>query len=114
MAPSSSTIHPTRHSERGEPTWELVHFFPNQGEWTEAAYLALNAKRLVEFADGCLEFPPVPTRFHQLIVLYLYKILDALVAQNSLGEVHVAPLPVRLAPGKFREPDVVFLRPERL
>jgi Uma2 family endonuclease len=44
----------------------------------------------------------------------LFRILDAHVTAGQLGEVFFAPLPVQLAPTKFREPDVLFLRPERI
>ena len=42
-------------SRLGEPTWEMASFYPRQGEWTEADYLALNTNRMVELSDGCLE-----------------------------------------------------------
>jgi hypothetical protein len=38
--------------------------FPEQGQWTEGAYLALNTRRMIELSDGCLEVLPVPTIFH--------------------------------------------------
>ncbi|MBL8799081.1 MAG: Uma2 family endonuclease [Planctomycetia bacterium] len=104
----------TRSSQRGEPTWELAHFYPVQGEWTEEDYLALNLSCLVELSDGCLEFPAMPTLRHQFIVRLLFRLLDAFVTSQALGEVLLAPLPIQLFPGKVREPDIVFLRPERL
>jgi Uma2 family endonuclease len=99
---------------RGEPNWDVALLFPPRGEWTEEDYLALRTNRLIELSDGCLEVLPVPTLFHQLIVFHLSKLLDAFVATRKLGLVAVAPLPVRLWSGKFREPDVVFLRPDRV
>jgi Uma2 family endonuclease len=105
---------PARVSQRGEPTWEIAQFYPVQGEWTEDDYLALNLSCLVELSDGCLEFPAMPTLLHQFIVRMLFRLLDAFVTSQVLGEVLLAPLPVRLFPGKVREPDIVFLRPERL
>ena len=33
---------------------------------------------------------------------------------RALGEVFLAPLPVELTRKKYREPDVVFVRPERI
>ncbi|MFQ6058694.1 MAG: Uma2 family endonuclease [Anaerolineae bacterium] len=38
--------------------------------------------------------------------------MEAIVQEHNLGEVHVAPLPVRLWPGKIREPDVLFVARE--
>ncbi len=101
-------------SQRGEPTWEIAMLFPRQGEWTEEAYLALDTNRLIELTDGCLEFLTMPIPFHQWVLRYLFKLLDAYVVAHSLGSVLFAPLPVRLWQGKIREPDLVFLRPERV
>jgi Uma2 family endonuclease len=105
---------PRYRSKRGEPAWEIATLFPDQGSWTEEDYLALNTNRLVELSDGCVEFLPMPTIFHQLIVNYLHNLLEAFVAKNSAGLVLFAPLPVRLWQGQFREPDIVYLRPERV
>ncbi len=101
---------PTR--QRGGPTWEIAHLFPNQGAWTDDEYLALNSNRLVEFSAGILEVLPMPTEQHQLIALFLYRILFAFVTPRQLGTVLAAPLRVRLWKSKFREPDVVFLLAE--
>ena len=115
LATSSANVSPQpRASQRGEPTWELAQVYPIQGEWTEDDYLALNLSCLVELSDGCLEFPAMPTLLHQFIVRMLFRLLDAFVSAQALGEVLLAPLPVRLFPGKVREPDIVFLKPERL
>ena len=103
-----------RISRPGEPTWEVTEFFPCQGDWTEEDYLALDTGRLVELSDGRLEVLPMPTLFHQLIVKLLSDRLTAFVASRGLGWVAFAPLPIRLRPGRYREPDVVFLRPERV
>ncbi len=87
---------------------------PLQGEWTEAQYLALNGSRLVEFSDGCLEVLPMPTIFHQLIVIHLHSLLRDFIRSRASELALLAPLPVHLWPGKYREPDVLYLRPERL
>jgi Uma2 family endonuclease len=104
---------PLLPSKRGEPTWNIALFFPRQGQWTEAQYLALDTNRLVELVDGCLEFLPMPTLFHQSIVAFLYDLLKAFIRAHASGEVHFAPLRVRLFPEHIREPDVTYLRPER-
>jgi len=98
---------------RGEPVWPLARLYREQGSWTEDDYFALNASFLVELADGCLEFPPMPTIAHQLIVQFLFKLLDAHVARQALGLVLLAPLPVYLWPNRVREPVIIFLRPGR-
>ena len=100
--------------ERGgpEPTWEVAYLFPAQGDWSEEEYLALRGNRLVELSVGVVEVLPVPTTSHQLLVAYLYGALLAFAGGRDLGTVLFAPLRVRLWRGKFREPDVVFMRKE--
>jgi Uma2 family endonuclease len=93
-----------------EPAWEVARLFPAQGSWSESDYLALSrGNRLVEFSHGHIEVLPMPTTTHQLIVLALYELLKAFVAARGVGLVLVAPLRVRLWPGKFREPDVLLM-----
>ena len=105
-----------RISRRGQPPWEIAYLYPSQGTWTEAEYLELDQKggRLIELADGCLEVLSMPAMDHQRLVKHLYRKLDDYVTERGLGEVFFAPLPVRLKSGTFREPDVVFVRFERL
>lgn len=103
----------TPRSREYEPTWEIAHLFPNQGTWSEEEYLALDTNRLIEFSDGYLEFLEMPTQSHQRIVAFLYQaLLTFVTAHRWSGEVLFAPLRVRLWPGKYREPDVVFMLDE--
>jgi Uma2 family endonuclease len=95
--------------EYGEPVWEIARLFPVQGEWTAEEYLALDTNHFVEFSDGYLEFLPMPTVAHQLILLFLCRTLWDFVTVRRLGEVILSPLPVELWPEKFREPDVMFV-----
>jgi Uma2 family endonuclease len=107
--PQTPVLPPSRP---GEPTWEVARFFPVQGKWTEKEYLALPTNHLVELSDGCLEFLPMPTFYHQLIVAYLYETLKAFVTAHAPGVVIFAPLPMHLWPGTYREPDVLYMRAE--
>ncbi len=93
----------------GEPVWELAYLYPPQGQWSEEAYLALPGAMPVEYVDGTVEVLPRPTLAHQFIVLHLYRLLNEYVQAHALGWVLAAPLPVRLQPRVYREPDVVFL-----
>ena len=104
----------TVRSHRGTPTWEIAHLFPVQGNWSEADYLALETNRLVEFSEGTLEFLPMPTFSHQDIVKFLYDALNPFVVSARLGRVYFAPVRIRIAGRKYREPDLVFLKPERI
>lgn len=105
---------PRRMSRRGEPTWDIAHFFPRQGYWTEAQYLALNTNWMAEYVEGCVEVLGMPTYVHGLIVDYLVTWLKGyLMAAARGGKVLFAPIPVRLYPGTYREPDVFYLSDER-
>lgn len=110
----SCTVAPQRTSKRGEPTWEIACLFPAQGDWTVEQYLEMDTNWLIEYTDGCLEVLPMPTLFHQLIVKFLLGELDKFVANNTKGKVLFAPLPVKLSARLYREPDIVYLRPERI
>jgi Uma2 family endonuclease len=102
---------------RGKPAWDIALAFPLQGDWTEADYLALEANfgnRMIELADGCLEVLPMPTLKHQRIVKWMLRQLDDFVVSRKLGEVAMAPLPVRLFAGQIREPDIVFFEAGRV
>ena len=94
----------------GTPAWEIAYLFPAQGTWSEDEYLALSGNRLVEFSDGTVEVLPMPTQLHQLILAFLFRALSDHVARTDEGTVLPSALRVRLWPGKFREPDVVFMR----
>jgi Uma2 family endonuclease len=112
---SPSTFDPPP-SEPGAPAWAVALLFPPQGQWTEDEYLALEqrSRRLVELSDGQIEVLPMPNPVHQRIAGYLYRLLQACVAALGSGEVFFAPLPIRLWAGKYRDPDVVFLKPGRI
>jgi Uma2 family endonuclease len=56
----------------------------------------------------------VPTRMHQLLARYLFRLLDAFVEQHRLGETHFTGLNVRLEPNEIRVPDICFLGKARL
>jgi Uma2 family endonuclease len=95
----------------------MVHdLFPLQGQWTESEYLALQerSRRLVELSDGQIKMLSLPSPFHQRIVGYLFRLLDVCAAAMRCGEVFFAPLPVRLWAGKYRDPDIAFLKPGRI
>ena len=106
MTPKPAT---TELEGQGEPAWEIAMLFPPQGAWSEGDYLALDTNRLVEFSAGRVEVLSMPTAKHQAIVAFLYMLLFALRSRVP-GAVTFAPFPVRLWAGRFREPDLVFMR----
>lgn len=102
----------SRRPDQAEPAWDVAYLFPFQGAWSEEDYLELSTNHLVEFVDGFIEVLPMPTTSHQLLVLYLFGLLSAFVAERNLGTVLVAALRVRLWRGRYREPDIVLMLKE--
>lgn len=101
------------HSKAKTDRAPVAELYPPQGQWTEEDYFSLpDTNRYLELSEGRLIMPPHPTRSHQVAVEELYVRLRAFVQERGLGEVHVAPLPVRLWPGKIWEPDVFFISKE--
>jgi Uma2 family endonuclease len=91
-------------------TTEIAQLWPPQREWTEADYFALpDTNRFVELSEGELIMPPHPTETHQRVLDALYAAMRAFVHGHDLGVIRFAPLPVRLWPGKIREPDILFV-----
>jgi Uma2 family endonuclease len=107
---------PLSNSSTPDFAWEVATLFPEQGAWSEAAYLELTdgSNKRIEFNDGRLEFQAMPTEIHQALVGYLYQALLTFVAARGLGVVPFPPLRVRVKPGKIREPDILFLSNENL
>lgn len=103
-----------RPSARGEPAWDIATLFPAQGEWSEQDYFGLKTRHLVEFSDGHIEVLPMQKLSHQRMALWLLERLNEFVRPRQLGEVLFAPVPVRLWPRKYREPDLFFLSRARL
>jgi Uma2 family endonuclease len=121
IAEASRRTAPTRadgrKNGRGQPAWDVALVFPPQGDWTEEEYLDLESdseNRLFELNDGRLEVLPMPDLYHQRIVRFLFKSADGYVTGHDLGEVFFCPLPIRLWEKQFREPDLLFLKKERL
>jgi Uma2 family endonuclease len=96
-----------RRPARGEPVWPLAKQFPVQGAWSVDEYLSLVTDGLVEYVDGCLEFPPMPTKTHARVLRFLSNLLQSFVDARGLGETFSSGYPVRVAEDRFREPDVV-------
>jgi Uma2 family endonuclease len=112
LAPSSLEFTGPR-SARGTPVWEMAHFFPYQGDWTEQQYFDLHIEHRVEYVEGCLVFLPIFTRTHQLILQSIGFDLDAHVESLREGVVFFTGYPIRTVSKTFRLPDVAFLRKGR-
>ncbi|REJ93511.1 MAG: Uma2 family endonuclease [Planctomycetota bacterium] len=100
-------------SRRGTPVWEIAHLYPLQGHWSEQAYFGLETKRRIEYADGCLEFLPMPTRSHERIVKFLFRLLDEFALRTGRGEAFFAGIRVRTIDRFYRLPDLLFITSDR-
>ena len=54
----------------------------------------------------------MPTELHQALVGFLYHALLSVATKADLGIVPFPPLRIRIPNGRYREPDVLFLRKE--
>jgi Uma2 family endonuclease len=98
------------------PTWEIAYLFPAQGTWTEEDYFNLDGAwegfPRVELSHGRLEVLPMPTELHQIIILVLLRLLDGFTAKYAPGLVLPPGMRMKLKSGKFREPDLVYMKAE--
>lgn len=78
-------------------------------KWTEIAYQELldYTNRIVELKNERLIVPSMPTLDHQSIIGNLYELFRAW-ARKFGGLAIMAAYPIRLAQGKFREPDLMI------
>lgn len=93
----------------GGPAWAIATLYPMQGDWSEEAYYALEAERFVELVDGCIEVLPMPTWLHGVIVLWFAEQLSVWNRTARIGDVLVAPVPLKLFEKTIREPDVLLV-----
>jgi len=67
-----------------------------------------------EILDGELYMTPSPSVEHQLVVAELTRILAEHVAKRGLGKVIPAPMDVVLGETNVVQPDILFIRTDRL
>jgi Uma2 family endonuclease len=84
--------------------------------YTYEDYLATpeDSSRRHEIVGGELFVTPSPRVRHQQVVTNLAGVLRDLALRHDLGEVLVGPIMVRLADDTITEPDVVFVRADRM
>ena len=89
---------------------ELASLDGLQGLWTEEQYRRLEAScdRVIEFTDGWIEILPMPTRNHQAVLRFLFRVLDPLIDDLG-GDLYWCGLDLRIRPGKFRKPDLLAM-----
>lgn len=67
-----------------------------------------------EIIQGELFVTPPPSTDHQRVSRGAFRKIDAYVEEHNLGEVFYAPFMVRLTPDEPVEPDLVYVRKNRL
>ena len=77
-------------------------------------YLALPNDVLAELIDGELYVTPAPTPNHQDVAGALYVHLRLFTEAHALGRAYISPVDVYLPSGDIVQPDVVFIRQERM
>lgn len=67
-----------------------------------------------EIVGGELIVSPAPALIHQRCSYLLTRLIGDYVDSRQLGHVYFAPVDVRLSPHNVVEPDVLFIRKDRL
>lgn len=89
---------------------EIVHVVLTYEDYCQLP----NDGRRYEILEGELAVTPAPTPSHQEVLGNLFRLLDDHVRLRRLGKVYVAPIDVILARTSVVQPDLVFVRAERL
>lgn len=82
--------------------------------WTYQQYLELDDDQRYQILDGELIMTPAPSTQHQRIALNVVLRLAHFVTERMLGEVFFAPTDVVLNDDQVVQPDVLFVRKDRL
>lgn len=86
-----------------------------QSGWTYSEFARLpDDGNRYEVIAGELYVTPAPRPRHELISQRLNRHLDDFVNEHGLGWVFTAPIDVLFADGEYVEPDLVFVRRERV
>lgn len=67
-----------------------------------------------EIIDGELYVTPAPSRRHAEVVARLFALLFNFVRARRLGRVYTAPVDVKLARHRIVQPDILFIKQDRL
>lgn len=89
---------------------------PTPTRWTYAEFAKLpeGDGNRYEVIAGELYVSPSPGIRHQRILTHLLVVLKQYVDRNELGDLLVGPIDVLFAEGDYLEPDLVFVRSDRM
>lgn len=82
--------------------------------WDDIKDWPADVSRRIELFDGRLEMSPTPGSAHGFANTRIAQVLLEEVARTKAGQLFVAPIDVVLAPDCVFEPDLCFVRAERL
>ena len=83
-------------------------------KYTYADYVQLPEDQRYELIEGELQMAPAPTPLHQRVSRKIEFRLEQFVTEHGLGEVFDAPCDVYLDEENVVQPDLFFIRRERL
>ncbi|HEX8275762.1 MAG TPA: Uma2 family endonuclease [Longimicrobiaceae bacterium] len=92
---------------------EASRSFAQRWTYAEFARLPDDGNRY-EVIAGELHVTPAPRPLHQRTIARLGFLLESFTRENGLGWILPGPVDVLFAEGDFLEPDLVFVRRERL
>ncbi len=110
MAIVSAPFTKQTYSPAAQTEQELAYELLSERVWSEEAYLAFSEafNRPMELSDGRLVILPMPSLSHQRTLRAFVQYAQEWFAKNPRGEILFAPHPIRLWPGKYREPDAMI------
>jgi Uma2 family endonuclease len=91
---------------------EAAQVRPPRQKMTYAEFLAWAEDTRAEWVDGEVIMASPASRKHQIVVGFLYEILQPYVQSHGLGQVLLPPFQMKLERG--REPDLLFVTAEHL
>jgi Uma2 family endonuclease len=109
MSLVSSPFTPQAYSPVAQTEQELAYELLTEPSWSEEAYLVFSEafNRPMELSERRLVILPMPPLTHQRILKRFVYEAETWLASSGRGEALFAPHPIRLWPGKMREPDVM-------
>ena len=87
---------------------------PERRVWTYADYCRLDDDQRYEVLEGELCMSPSPTELHQRAVANLVGLLSHHVRTGAIGVLRFAPYDVILSPVNVVQPDILYIRQDRL
>jgi Uma2 family endonuclease len=110
MSIVSAPFTPQTFSPSARTEQELAYELLSEPAWSDEAYLVFSEafNRPMELSDGHLIILPMPSLTHQRILKRFVYLAQSWLAANKRGEILFAAHPIRLWPGKYREPDAMI------